>query len=48
MVDVGMNRPIKVALEDQYTKAIAANIREQRDRRLMAVTPIPLRQFRHS
>jgi hypothetical protein len=43
MVDICMTRPIKVALADEYTKALAANIREQHDRRLMVVT-IPLRQ----
>jgi hypothetical protein len=46
MVDVRVNRPIKVALADEYTKAIAASIREQRDCCLMAVTPIPLSQLK--
>jgi hypothetical protein len=46
MVDVCINRPIKVALADEYTKAIAASIKKQRDRCLMAVTPIPLSQLK--
>jgi hypothetical protein len=44
MVDVRMHRPMKVALADEHTKAVAATIRAQHDRRLMAVTTITLRQ----
>jgi hypothetical protein len=48
MVDVCMNRPIKVALANEYTKCIAAHIREQfqAGRGGGAITAIPLRQLK--